>query len=168
MSSPAPSDISQNDAEALEKQRQEMQRRHKEEQRSLLRLQEAAEARCAERAAQKARREAEAKAKEEAERQWVVEEEERKKRTVEYLQQLQDEVLEEEAALLEGAEGSQVAGSKRKEVTAGDKEVQWPSKKARGKQLGKYHGGAAMKMGNANSCERCVSTEQNCLVHPSR
>jgi len=68
MSSPAPSDISQNNAEALEKQQQEIQRRHKEEQRSLLRLQEAAEACHAERAAQKARREAEAKAKEEAER----------------------------------------------------------------------------------------------------
>ena len=31
-----------------------------------------------------------------------MEEEEKKKRTMEYLQQLQDEVLEEEAALLEG------------------------------------------------------------------
>ena len=48
----------------------------------------------------------EAKAKEEAERQRVVEEEERKKRTMEYLQRLRDEVLEEEATLLEGAEGS--------------------------------------------------------------
>ena len=38
--------------------------------------------------AQKARREAEEKAKEEAERQRVVEEEKRKWRTVEYLQQL--------------------------------------------------------------------------------
>ena len=56
--------------------------------------------------AQKARREVEAKAKEEAKRQRVAEEEERKKRTVEYLQQLRDEVLEEEATLLEGAEGS--------------------------------------------------------------
>ena len=56
-------------------------------------------------------------------------------------------MLEKEAALLEGAEGSQVMGSKRKEVAAGDEEVQWPSKKARGKQLGKYHGGAAVKMG---------------------
>jgi len=36
MSSPTPSDISQNDAEALEKRRQEMQQRHEEEQRSLL------------------------------------------------------------------------------------------------------------------------------------
>jgi len=72
--------------------------------------------------AQKARREAEAKAKKEVKRQRVAEEEERKKRTMEYLQQLQDEVLEEEATLLEGAEGSQVAGSKCKEVAAGDKE----------------------------------------------
>jgi len=42
-------------------------------------------------------------------------------------------VLEEEATLLKGAEGSQIAGSKQKEVTAGDEDVQWPSKKARGK-----------------------------------
>jgi len=47
----------------------------------------------------------EAKAKEEAERQRVAEEEERKKRTMEYLQWLRDEVLEEEASLLEGGEG---------------------------------------------------------------
>ena len=88
ISSPAPSDISQNDTKALEKQWREMQRRHKEEQRSLLRLQEAVEACCAEPVAQKARREVEAKAKEEAKRQRVAEEEERKKRTVEYLQRL--------------------------------------------------------------------------------
>ena len=106
MSSPAPSNISQNDAKALEKQQQAMQQRHEEEQRSLLRLQEAVEARHAEHMAQKARREAKAKAKEEAKRQRVAEEEERKKRTMEYLQRLRDEVLEEEAALLEGAEGS--------------------------------------------------------------
>jgi len=80
------------------------------------------EARHAERVAQKARREAEAKAKEEAKRQRVVEEEERKKRTIEYLQRLRDEVLEEEATLLEGAEGSQVVGSKRKEAATGDEE----------------------------------------------
>ena len=56
-------------------------------------------------------------------------------------------MLEEEAALLEGAEGSQVAGSKRKEVATGDEEVQQPFKKAREKQPEKYRGGAAMKMG---------------------
>jgi len=168
MSSPAPSDISQNDAEMLEEQRQEMQRQHEEEQQSLLRLQKAAEAHRAERAAQKARRETEAKAKEEAERQRVVEEEKRKKRTVEYLQRLRDKVLEEEAALLERAEGSQVAGSKCKEVATGGEEEQRPSKKAREKQLGKYCGGTAVKMGGSNPCERCVCAGQDCLVHLSR
>ena len=77
-------------------------------------------------------------------------------------------MLEEEAALLEGAEGSQVAGSKCKEIATGDKEVQWPSKKARGKQPGKYHRGVAVKMGGSNPCERCVCTRQDCLVYPSR
>jgi len=74
-----------------------------------------------------------------------------------------DMVLEEEAALLEGAEGSQVMGSKHKEVTARDKEGQQPSKKTREK----YHGGATVKMGGANPCERCVCTRQSCLVYPS-
>ena len=85
-----------------------------------------------------------------------------------YLQRLQDEVLEEEAALLEGAKGSQVAGSKCKEVATGDEEEQQPSKKARGKQLGKYRRGAAVKMGGPTPCERCVCARQDCLVHPSR
>ena len=111
MSSPTPSNISQNDAKILKKQRQEMQQRHEEQQQLLAQLEEAATLHRAERMAQKARREAEAKAKEKAERQRVVEEEERKKRTMEYLQRLRDEVLEEEATLLEGAKGSQVAGS---------------------------------------------------------
>jgi len=168
MSSPAPSNISQADAEMLEAQHCEMQRRHEEQQQSLLRLQKAVEARRAECAAQKARREVEAKAKEEAKRQRVAEEEERKKRMVEYLQRLRDEVLEEEAALLEGAEGSQVAGSKRKEIATGDEEEQRPSKKARGKQPGKYRGGAAVKIGGSIPCERCVYAGQDCLVHPSR
>ena len=114
--------------------------------------------------AQKAKREAEEKAWEEAKRQRVAEEKERKRRTMEYLQWLWDKVLEKEAALLEGAEGSQVMGSKRKEITAGDEEGQWLSKKARGK----YRGGAAVKMGGSNPCERCVCAGQDCLVYPSR
>jgi len=77
-------------------------------------------------------------------------------------------VLEEEATLLEGAEGSQVTESKCKEVAARDKKRQWPFKKAKGKQQGKYHGDAAVKMEGANPCERYVSTRQDCLVHPSR
>ena len=110
----------------------------------------------------------EAKAKEEAERQRVAEEEERKKRTREYSQQLRDKVLEEEAALLEGAEESQVVGSKCKEVTAGDGEEQQPSKKARGRQPGKHHRDAAVKMGGATPYKRCVCAGQDCLVHLSR
>jgi len=168
MSSLTPSDISQNDTEILEKQWQEMQQRHEEEQQLLAQLEEVVKLHRAEHTAQKARREAEAKAKKEAERQRVAEEEERKKRMMEYLQQLWDEVLEEEATLLEGAEGSQIAGSKRKEVTAGGEEEQWPSKKARGKQLGKYRRCAAVKMGGSNPYERCVYAGQDCLVHPSR
>jgi len=87
---------------------------------------------------------------------------------MEYLQQLRDEVLEEEAGLLEEAEGSQAAGSKCKEIAAGDEEEQWPSKKAREKQPGKYCRGAAVKMGGTTPCERCVCAGQDCLVHPSR
>ena len=66
---------------------------------------------------------------------------------VEYLQQLQDKVLEKEATLLKGAEGSQIVGSKCKEVTTKDEEGQQLSKKVRGKQPGKYYGGTAVKMG---------------------
>ena len=77
-------------------------------------------------------------------------------------------MLEEEATLLEGAEGSQVAESKRKEVAVGDEEGQRPSKKAREKQLEKYHRGAAVKMGGSNPCERYVCARQSCLAHPSR
>jgi len=51
MSSPAPSDISQNDTEMLKEQCRQMQQQHEEEQQSLLRLQEVAEACRAERAA---------------------------------------------------------------------------------------------------------------------
>ena len=52
---------------------------------------------------------------------------------LEYLQQLWDEVLEEDAALLEDAEKSQVVGSKYKEVISRNKKKQWPSKKAKEK-----------------------------------
>jgi len=77
-------------------------------------------------------------------------------------------VLEEEAALLKGAEEFQVTGSKHKEVATRDEERQQPSKKAREKQLEKYRGGAAVKIGGANLCKRCMSTRQDCLVHPSK
>jgi len=69
---------------------------------------------------------------------------------------------------VEGAEGSQVTESKCKKITARDEERQQPSKKAKGKQQGKYCRGATVKMENANPCKRCVSAGQNCLVHLSR
>ena len=77
-------------------------------------------------------------------------------------------MLEDEAALLEGAKGSQIVGSKHKKVATRDEKGQWPSKKARGKQLEKHCRGAAVKMGGANLCERCVCTGQDFLVHSSR
>jgi len=43
---------------------------------------------------------------------------------MEYLQQLRDEMLKEEAILLERAEGSQAVRFKHKEVAAGDEEEQ--------------------------------------------
>ena len=82
---------------------------------------------------------------------------------LEYLQQLQDKVLEEETALLEGAKGS-----KCKKVTAGDEEEQRPSKKAKKRQQEKYCGGITAKIGDANLYEKYISTVQNCLVHHSR
>ena len=54
------------------------------------------------------------------------EEKKKKERMLEYLQQLQDKVLEEEAAILESAEEF-----KHKKVAARDKEWQWSSKKAK-------------------------------------
>ena len=54
------------------------------------------------------------------------EEKKKKERMLEYLQQLQDKVLEEEAAILERAEEF-----KHKKVAARDKEGQWSSKKAK-------------------------------------
>ena len=118
--------------------------------------------------AQKARKKAKAKVKEEAKRRRVAEEEKKKKRMLEYLQQLWNKVLEEEATLLEDAEEFHIVGSKCKEITSGDEERHQPSKKAKEKQLGKYYRSTTVKMGDANLCERCVSTEQDCLVHHSR
>ena len=89
----------------LEEQYCKMQQCYKEKQQFLVWLEEVAEAHHVEHVAQKARREAEAKVKEEAKRRRIVEEEEKKK-TLEYIQQLWDEVIVENTALLEGAEGS--------------------------------------------------------------
>ena len=60
----------------------------------------------AEHTAQKTRREAEAKVREKAKRRRVVEEKKKKKRTLKYIQQLWNEILEENATFLEYAEKS--------------------------------------------------------------
>ena len=83
---------------------------------------------------------------------------------IEYLQRLQDKVLEKEATLLKGAERSQVIGSKYKEVATRDEKGQRPSKKVRGK----YHGGATVEMVGANLCKRYMYTGQDCLVYSLR
>ena len=77
-------------------------------------------------------------------------------------------MLAKDVALLEGAEGSQITGSKCKEINFRDKEKQQPPKKAKGKQPEKYHRDIRIKIGSTNPCERCVSTRQDCLVHYSR
>jgi len=79
-------------------------------------LEEAAEAHCVEHAAQKTKKVAEVKIREET-KKWRLVEEEEKKKWIEYLQQLWDEVLADNATLLEGTEGSQVIGTKCKEIT---------------------------------------------------
>ena len=76
--------------------------------------------------------------------------------------------VKEETTLLKGVEGSQVIGSKCKKVATRDEEGQWSSKKARGKQPGKYHGDVSVKIRSTNPCERCVCTGQDYLIHLSR
>ena len=114
-------------------------------------MQEAAEAYHVEHVAQKARREVEAKAKKETKKQRIVEE---KKKKLEYIQQLWNEVIVEDATLLEGSERFQVMGSKHKKVAFRDEKGYQPSKKAKEK----YCGDAIVKIGDANPCERCVNT----------
>ena len=69
MSSPAHSNISQNNTEILETQQQEMQQRYKEKQYLLVQIEEVAKLCRAKHVDQKTRREAEEKTRKEAERQ---------------------------------------------------------------------------------------------------
>jgi len=111
----------------------------------------------------------EAKVREKAERKRIIEQKKKKKkRTLNYLQQLQNEVLAENTTFLESAEGSQIIESKHKEIPLeNDRDCQ-PSKKTKEKQLTRYYRDNRIKIGGANSCERCVHAGQNCLVHNSR
>jgi len=77
-------------------------------------------------------------------------------------------VLAEDATLLEGTERSQIIGSKYKEVPLEDDRNHWSFKKGKGKQPARYCRDNRIKIGSANSYERCVYARQNCLVHSSR
>jgi len=95
--------------------------------------------------------------REEVERRRVVKEE-KKKRTLKYIQQLWDKVLKEDTALLEGIEGSHIMRSKCKETLLRDNADYQPFKKAKGKQLARYRENIRIKIGGANPCERCMTT----------
>ena len=114
-----------------------------------------------EHAAQKVRKIAKAKTKKVAKKWKLIEEKKKQK-------QLWNKVLAEDTALLESTEESQIAESKYKEITSENEERQWLSKKNKKKQLGKYHRGTTIKMGDVNLCERYVSVGQDCLVYHSR
>jgi len=86
------------------------------------------------------------KVREKTKKKRIAEEEKMKKR-LEYIQQLQDELLVNNAALLESVKGFQVIRSKCKEVTLEDKRECWPSKKAKEKQPARYCGDVGVKMG---------------------
>jgi len=80
----------------------------------------------------------EAKVREKAKRRRVAEEKKKKKRTLEYLQQLWNEVLGKDTTLLKNTEGFQIARPKYKEALLGDNADCQPSKKAKEKQPVRY------------------------------
>ena len=106
--------------------------------------------------------------REEAEKRRIAKEKKKKKRTLEYIQQLWDKMLAEDATLLEDTERSKVMGSKYKEVPLEEDIDCWPSKKAKGKQLARYHKDIRIKMESANLCERYMHVRQDCLVYNFR
>jgi len=60
--------------------------------------------------------------------------------------------------IVEGAEGLQVAGSKCRKSFPENNMDHRSSKKAKRKQLARYQENVEIKLGGANSCERCVCT----------
>ena len=94
--------------------------------------------------------------------------EKKKRKKLEYIQQVWDEIIVENTILLERTKRFQIIRSKCKKVTSRDKKGQQPSKKAKEKQMEKYCGGITVKIGDANPYKRYVSTRQDCLVHHLR
>ena len=140
-----------------------MQRRHKKEQWLQICLEEVVKACYIEYAAQKVRKAVKAETREKAKKRRLVEKKNKKKQ-MKYLQRLWDKVLAEDTTFLGGPKGFQAIGSKCKEVTLGNKEKQQPSKKAKGKQLGRYCRDIGVKIRGVNLYKRYMHTRQNCLV----
>ena len=85
-----------------------------------------------------------------------------------YLQWLQNKIIVKDATLLEGTEGLQVVESKCRKSPPENNMNYWLSKKTKRKQPARYQGDMEIKLGGANSCERCVHAMQDCLVYNSR
>ena len=83
--------------------------------------------------AQKTRKKVEAKAKKEAEKRRIAEKKKKKKRTLEYLQQLQNKMLAEDATFLESTKRFQIVGSKYKKILPENNRDRQPFKKAKRK-----------------------------------
>ena len=94
--------------------------------------------------------------------------EEKKKKQLEYIQQLQDKMLAENTTFLEGAKRSQIVRSKYKKVPLEDNIDHWPSKKTKEKQLVRYYRDIGIKIEGTNPCKRYVYTGQNYLVYNSK
>ena len=109
-----------------------MQKRYKKEQQLQVHLEEVVEACYIKYATQKVRKVIKVKVKEKVKKQRLVEEKDKRKQ-LEYLQQLQNEVLVEDAVFLGSIEGSQAMRSKYKEVISKDKKRQQFFKKAKEK-----------------------------------
>ena len=107
-------------------------------------MEKAIEVNCVQNIAQKTRKEAETKAREKVEKQRIAEEE-KKKKQMEYLQQLQNKVLAENAILLESTKGFQIVRTECKENILRNEEKQWPSK-AKRKQSGRYYSNVEVKI----------------------
>ena len=143
---------------------------YEEKQQLQIHFEEVMEPCCVEHAAQKARKIAKAKIRKET-KKWRLVEEEDKKKWMEYLQQLWNEVLAKNIAILGDNEVFQVIGSKQKKITtifSEDKVGQQLSKKIKENQPGKYYEDAVVKIGSINSYERYVYARQSYLAYNSK
>ena len=96
----------------------------------------------------------EAKVREKAEKRRIAEKK-KKKKILQYLQQLQNKIIAEDT------ERFQIVGFKHKEVLPRDNRDHQPSMKAKEKQPARYCKDIGIKIGGANLCERYVNVGQD-------